>query len=368
MDCLTGDIRTPTGVVHFPPENFTAFNRNSETDISHHLEIKPSNQEFLQEKHPGGDSFLHFSNPDQYIHLLDWDGDLGYQHEPFNVNKFIDQNNDRDGSATANANGSPALLQVRTNTKPEHRDMTSRPRFWETELSSSDDDCEVSEASEGDLDQEERRVKMTKLKVFLQNLISQVMQKQEQMHKQLIDMVEKKEKERISVEEAWKKQEIERAKVDEEERKQETLRSLALISFIKKWFYHETERLYSPESSNCGDNSTGTQNHNCLKDGSNNKRWAKTEVQALITVRVAVEQKFLVKGAKGSGWKEVAAGLSNMGYNRSPEKCREKWENINKYYRRTMEGGKKRQRSLPYFEELDLIYKRGLLSHGNASS
>lgn len=225
------------------------------------------------------------------------------------------------------------------------------------------------EALEEDLDPENRRVKMPELKELLQNLISQVMQKQEQYHKQMIDILEKREKARISLEEAWKKQETERAKVDEEERKQEMLRSMALISFIEKLSYQDIETLYSSDSSNRGDEGTGTQNHNCLKDGSNNKRWPKTEIQSLIIVRVAVEQKFLVKGAKGSGWKEVAATLSTMGYNRSPEKCREKWENIKKYYRRTtMEGGKKRQRSLPYFEELDLIYKKGFLSHGNASS
>lgn len=194
------------------------------------------------------------------------------------------------------------------------------------------------------------------------------MQKQEQMHKQMMDILEKREKERISLEEAWKKQETERAKVDEEERKQETLRSLALIFFIEQFSYQDIETLYSSEFSNRGDEGTGTQNHNCPKDGSNNKRWTKTEIQALIVVWVAVEQKFLVKGAKGSVWKEVAALLSNIGYNRSPEKCREKWESINKYYWRTMEGGKKRQRLLPYFEELDLMYKKGPLSHGNVSS
>ena len=68
-----------------------------------------------------------------------------------------------------------------------------------------------------------------------------VMEKQEQMHKQLIEMIEKREKDRIIREEAWKWQEMERIKRDEEARAQETSRSVALISFIQNAFGHEIE-------------------------------------------------------------------------------------------------------------------------------
>lgn len=210
-------------------------------------------------------------------------------------------------------------------------------------------------------------MKMLKLEMFLQGLISQVMQKQDQMHKQVMEIVERREQERIISEEARKKQESERAKVDEEERVRETLRSMALISFIQNLSYDNIEVPSSSESSYRGKDCIGIENHGCVKDESSNRRWPRTEVQALITVRVAIEHKLLVKGTQGSGWKEVAAGLCNLGYNRTPEKCREKWENINKYYKRTMESGKKRRKSLPYFEELDMIYKRSLVTQGKAA-
>lgn len=60
------------------------------------------------------------------------------------------------------------------------------------------------------------------------------MERQEKMHKQLIEMIESQERERISREEAWQHQEMERMKRNEELRAQETSRSLALISFIQK--------------------------------------------------------------------------------------------------------------------------------------
>lgn len=196
------------------------------------------------------------------------------------------------------------------------------------------------------------------------------MQKQEQMHKQLMETLERREKERIMKEEAFKRQEIERAKRDEEVRAQERARSLALVSFIENLLGLE---IPIPEAitSSCLEKDEGEiHNREDSKCDPSNKRWPKSEVQALITVRSALEDKFL-KGPKNSVWEEVAIQLSNMGYSRTAKKCKEKWENINKYYKRTMESGKKRaenSKSCPYFQELDILYKSGLIASGNPSN
>lgn len=195
------------------------------------------------------------------------------------------------------------------------------------------------------------------------------MLKQEQMHKQLMEMLEKNEKERIIREEAWKQQEIERSRRDEAIRTEETSRNLALISFIQNLLGHEIKIPKPSFEASCLEKDVGEisnyENSNC--DPSSG-RWPKAEVEALITVRAALDHKFLI-GPKGSVWEDVSAGLSKMGYNRTAKKSKEKWENINKYYRKTMESGKKRlenSKSCPYFHELDILYRGGLITSGNA--
>lgn len=184
------------------------------------------------------------------------------------------------------------------------------------------------------------------------------MEKQEQMHNQLVEILEKKENESIMREEAWKKQEIERAKMNEQARSQEISRSLALISFIQNTLGQEVQ---IPKPHNA---------LNLAKKGENKEenlkfdaRWPKSEVQALITVRAALNQRFDGKGSKGSIWEDVAADLSSMGYNRTPKKCKEKWDNINKYYRRTVEKGTaSKSQVCTYFRELEMLNQTKLSS------
>lgn len=72
------------------------------------------------------------------------------------------------------------------------------------------------------------RKTLRKLESFVENLVTKVMEKQEHTHKQLVDMIEQKERKRIMKEKAWKHEEMERIKKDEEARAQEKSRSLAL--------------------------------------------------------------------------------------------------------------------------------------------
>ncbi|KAJ7967843.1 Trihelix transcription factor GT-2 [Quillaja saponaria] len=198
-----------------------------------------------------------------------------------------------------------------------------------------------------------------------------VMEKQEKMHKQLIEMIERKEKEIILREEDWKQRECERIKKEEEVREQEKSRNLALISFIQSLLGFEIQ-VSQPVGSPCMElnGCEADVPKNYMSDSCNN-RWPVAEVQALITLRTALERKFRLNGSKGSIWEEISGAMNNMGYNRSSKKCKEKWENINKYYRRTMGSGKKRRlnsKACSYFNELDILYRNGLLNPGDAFS
>lgn len=263
-----------------------------------------------------------------------------------------------------------AVERMKVEMEEECVKLMSEGRRLEAELSSSsDDDGDSSEAVTEPLNRKRKRKTRKRIKLYLKSMMSKVIQKQEQMHNQLIEMIEKKERERIIREEAWRQQEIERAKKDEEVRAQERSRSLALISFIQNLLGHEIQIPKLWEPSCLGKEEVEIHKQKDLACDPCNRRWPKSEVQALITLRTALDQKFL-KGVKGVVWEEVAAGLSHMGYTRSAKKCKEKWENINKYYKRTMETGKKHPdnaKSCSYFHELDILYTNGLINPGNAS-
>ncbi|KAG8374493.1 hypothetical protein BUALT_Bualt10G0000600 [Buddleja alternifolia] len=98
-------------------------------------------------------------------------------------------------------------------------------------------------------------------------------------------------------------------------------------------------------------------------------RWPKTEVLALIQLRSCLESKYQEAGPKGPLWEEISAAMQRMGYNRSAKRCKEKWENINKYFKKVKESNKKRfedAKTCPYFHELDALYRKKVV--GNTSS
>ncbi|TKY72273.1 Trihelix transcription factor GT-2 [Spatholobus suberectus] len=237
-----------------------------------------------------------------------------------------------------------------------------------------EDDDNSSASTEGLGSRKRRRKTARKFEDFVKDLVTKVMEKQEQMHKQLVEMIEKKERERIKREEAWKNEEMERIRKDEEARAQEKSRNLALISFVQNLLGHQIQIPQPVEA--CGKREEDEVEVIAQKDlnGSDpsNNRWPDVEVQALITVRTSLEHKFRLMGSKGSIWEEISEAMHGMGYNRSAKKCKEKWENINKYYKRTIGSGKKRRlnsKTCPYFDELDILYRNGLLSTiGNTSS
>ncbi|XP_043691797.1 trihelix transcription factor GTL1-like [Telopea speciosissima] len=235
---------------------------------------------------------------------------------------------------------------------------------------SSSDDSTSEDISEP-INRKRKRKTRKKLQHFLESLMKKVLKKQEQMHKQLIEIIEKREKDWIIREEAWRLQEMERVKRDKEVRAQETSRNIALISFIQKILGKE---FYIPQSSVTLYPEENQDEESDKKDNKFdpiNRRWPKTEVQALITLRASMDYKFRSTAPKVSAWEEVSLAMASMGYNRSATKCKEKWENINKYFKRTMESGKKRSgngKTCPYFYELEILYKNGLINPGNSLS
>ncbi|KAH9615162.1 hypothetical protein KSS87_015521, partial [Heliosperma pusillum] len=102
------------------------------------------------------------------------------------------------------------------------------------------------------------------------------------------------------------------------------------------------------------------------KGGDNNElqpsssRWPKAEIDALISLRTKLDQKYQEGGPKGPLWEEISSSMKHLGYNRNAKRCKEKWENINKYYKKVKESNKKRpedSKTCPYFDQLDALYR-----------
>ncbi|XP_075517403.1 trihelix transcription factor PTL-like isoform X1 [Primulina tabacum] len=73
-------------------------------------------------------------------------------------------------------------------------------------------------------------------------------------------------------------------------------------------------------------------------------RWPKQETLTLLEIRSKLDSKFKEANQKGPLWDEVSRIMyEEHGYLRSGKKCREKFENLYKYYKKTKEGKAGRQ-------------------------
>ncbi|PON76219.1 GAMYB transcription factor [Parasponia andersonii] len=218
---------------------------------------------------------------------------------------------------------------------------------------------------------------------FFRKLTKEVIRKQEEMQKKFIEAVEKSEHARIAREEAWRVQEMARVNREHEilvqERSTAAAKDAAVITFLQKvsgvpqnnsnelLLIHDNHRDNSnslappPAPSRLSDYG---ENGNAVAAAPpvirSSSRWPKTEVQALINLRRSLELKYQEIGPKGPLWEEISAGMRKLGYDRSSKRCKEKWENINKYFKKVKDSNKKRSedsKTCPYFHQLDALYR-----------
>ncbi|XP_010486582.1 PREDICTED: trihelix transcription factor PTL-like [Camelina sativa] len=95
-------------------------------------------------------------------------------------------------------------------------------------------------------------------------------------------------------------------------------------------------------------------------DGGGTGRWPRQETLMLLEVRSRLDRKFKESNQKGPLWDEVSRIMSEEhGYTRSGKKCREKFENLYKYYKKTKEGKAGRRqdgKNYRFFRQLEAIY------------
>ncbi|XP_039054985.1 trihelix transcription factor GT-2-like [Hibiscus syriacus] len=198
---------------------------------------------------------------------------------------------------------------------------------------------------------------MSSMVVFFGSLVKQVTDHQEYLHKRFLEEVERMDKERSVKEESWRQQEVERRNRETMARAHEqalaSSREALIVSYLEK---------ITGESINLPQRTPLlVQLESTVVKADNNSRWPIPEVEALIQVRCNLESKFRESGLKGALWEEVSSLMSSFGYQKSAKRCKEKWENINKYFRKSKENGKKRSqqsKTCGYFDQLDQLYSR----------
>ncbi|KAL4368596.1 hypothetical protein GQ457_05G008920 [Hibiscus cannabinus] len=232
--------------------------------------------------------------------------------------------------------------------------------FNETSTSMTSSSSKESDESEG------TRKKKRKLTDYFERLMREMMEKQENLQKQFIEAIEKSERDRMAREEAWKVQELARIKRErellEQERSIAAAKDAAVLAFLQKFSDQSTSVLlpdttFSVEKAIDGqENSNGSESYMHLSCS----RWPKDEMEALIRLRTNLDLQYQDNGPKGPLWEDISIAMKKLGYDRSAKRCKEKWENMNKYFKRVKESNKKRpedSKTCPYFNQLDALYK-----------
>jgi len=243
---------------------------------------------------------------------------------------------------------------------------------------------------------------------IFEGMMRQVTEKQDAMQRVFLDTLERWEAERTAREEAWRRQEVARMNREREqlarERAAAASRDAALMAFLQRvggGQQGEPVRLPPPVAVALPmpDRTPPSPRHDAAVqatslqpvpaaapskpeearawaggEGSGRSmpsRWPKEEVQALIQLRTEKDEQYHDAGGKGPLWEDIAAGMRRIGYNRSAKRCKEKWENINKYYKKVKESNKRRpedSKTCPYFHQLDAMHRKKRFAGGGSST
>ncbi|GMH21575.1 hypothetical protein Nepgr_023417 [Nepenthes gracilis] len=250
-----------------------------------------------------------------------------------------------------------------------------------------------------------RSKRKRKWKDLFEMLMKEVIDKQEDLQRTFLEAIEKNEHDKKVREEAWKVQEMARLSRKHEilaqERSMAAAKDAALISFLQKLSGHQKIPLPLPSSAQPSPSPTAhpqqlqaqaapvqkvppqappqlsplqrqllppyinvdpppTNNGENLALPVTSVQWPKAEVEMLIKLRTTLDQKYQDSGPRGPLWEEISLSMRKLGHNRSAKKCKEKWRNINKYFKKVKESKKNRPedpKTCPYFYQLEALYR-----------
>ncbi|XP_073118559.1 trihelix transcription factor DF1-like [Henckelia pumila] len=232
-----------------------------------------------------------------------------------------------------------------------------------TSSSTSSDEC---------IKRRRGKKKRKRKEYFLESLIKNMLEKQEELHKKVLDTLDERERDQMTREAAWRNQETERMNREHQllvqERSISAAKDAAVVAFLQKLTHQSNNMAPSPENTTQPPPQQSTDlrppptpAYKILNNITRNSRWPKVEVEALINLRTSLDLKYQENMPKGTIWEDISAAMGKLGYNRSSKRCKEKWENINKYFKKAKDIDKKRpqdSKTCPYFHRLDALHKK----------
>ncbi|KAL2339408.1 hypothetical protein Fmac_007348 [Flemingia macrophylla] len=212
---------------------------------------------------------------------------------------------------------------------------------------------------------------------FLEGLMREVIEKQETLQRNFMEVLDKCERERMAREEAWKREELARLKKERQllaqERSVAAAKDEAVLAFLKK-FAQAQGTVHLLDKTHLQNNQVppndvthmAKKGQECATVGVGASRWPKDEVEALIRLRTRLEVQAHGNNNnnntnKGPLWEEISSAMKSLGYDRSAKRCKEKWENINKYFKRMKEKNKRKpqdSKTCPYYHHLEALYSK----------
>ncbi|XP_050208941.1 trihelix transcription factor PTL-like [Mercurialis annua] len=251
------------------------------------------------------------------------------------------------------------LYQSNTSINQENQEMTNYKHSDQSLSFSNTSEFETSSSENNDDDlsamafnmmnrtSEKHKKKKNwkgKVKEFVDIEMKKLVEKQEAWMEKMLKSIEDREQERMFKEEEWTKQES--AKLDRmhefwaKERAWIEARDVALMEVLKQCSknYKGIEL-----SSSIEEIAIATQSHyNEVKASS---KWSEQEIYSLIQIRTASETRFQEssKYSNDGLWEEIAEKMASLGYDRSVDECKNKWEIMRK----------ENLRSNNYFQQLD---------------
>ncbi|TXG58336.1 hypothetical protein EZV62_016165 [Acer yangbiense] len=237
--------------------------------------------------------------------------------------------------------------------------------------SSSSDDNDLSNMENDSTDKRRKRRGgrgwKVKIKEFIDSQMKKLMDRQEVWLEKLTKTLEQKEQERVFREEEWRRQE--EARIDGEhkfwakERAWIEARDTALMETLNNLAGSRLQlKASSPHETQNENGSHEAINNTIVKVTDNNNSWEETEITRLIQLRTSMEQRFQQSGgcSQEALWEEIAAKLVCLGYDKNGLLCREKWDSINHYLRKTNKKRKENSRNCGgYFPGSESLYNQG---------
>ncbi|KAF8370130.1 hypothetical protein HHK36_031825 [Tetracentron sinense] len=161
---------------------------------------------------------------------------------------------------------------------------------------------------------ERKRKQLSSITAFFENLIKQMMNHQEGLHRKFLEVIERRDQKRADLEEAWRRQEAAKFNSEAIARAREqalaSSREDTIVSYLEKITGQSISLPIRTQFDQFQPQIHGEGKPVEINDvvvnlgnpSTTSRRWPKAEVQALIRVRSSLESKFQEPGLKGTLW------------------------------------------------------------------